>query len=198
MCQLIETIRVTNGITENLNYHQDRMNDSFLNVFSSSRSFNLEEYLSKIKMPNDGIYKCRVHYDEQNIEHQISKYEFPKIKSLKMVFDDSIDYTYKYADRNELEILFSMREQCDDILIIKNGFVTDSYFANVVFYDGKHYFTPRYPLLKGTKRAKYLCEGIIIEAYISVGDLINYKYAKLINAMIDIEDLPKIDIDKII
>lgn len=198
MCRLLETIRIKNGFAENLNYHQSRIDKAFETLFTKSKSINLENYLNKLKLPHDGIYKCRILYDDQNIEYEIIKYQFPEIHSLKIVFDDDIDYSYKYADRENLQKLFSQREQCDDILIIKNGIITDTYFANIVFFENETWFTPKYPLLQGTKRAKYLTEGIIFEKNITIDNLKDFKYAKIINSMIDIDDLPEIEIDKII
>lgn len=197
MCRLIETIRIKNGTAENLKYHQNRINFVFENLFRGCTAFNITDYLRKIALHDDGIYKCRILYDDHNIKHQIIKYNFPVIHSLKIVIDDSIDYTYKYADRSRLEYLFSNREHCDDILIIKNGNTTDSYFANIIFFDGSNWFTPKYPLLKGTKREKYLSEGKIFEKIITLENLKDYKYAKLINAMLDIEDTVSIDISQI-
>ena len=75
-----------------------------------------------------------------------------------------------------------------EILILKNGLITDVSFANIAFYDGKGWYTPDSPLLKGTKRAYYIEKGLLIEKRISPADLPKYQKARLINAMLDLED----------
>ena len=87
---------------------------------------------------------------------EFEPYVRPAVRSLKVVLSDSISYGYKSADRSALDHLFQLRGECDDILIVKKGCVTDSYYANVAFWDGKHWFTPDTPLLPGTMRASLL------------------------------------------
>ena len=110
---------------------------------------------------------------------------------------DDLDYSLKYADRTEINKLREKRGGCDDILIIKNGFVTDTSYANIIFWDGEKWLTPSTPLLKGTKRQKLIDEGKIIPAEIREEDIPKFKKAKIINSMIDIEDTEGMEIDEI-
>ncbi len=82
----------------------------------------------------------------------------------------------------------AQKENCDDILIVKNGIITDTSFSNIAFFDGKQWKTPKSPLLKGTCRERLLCEQKIFEKDINLNDLSNYKCYKLINAMRDLSD----------
>jgi len=77
-------------------------------------------------------------------------------------------------------------------LIVKNGEVTDASFANIVFYDGKKWVTPKNPLLQGTQRAWLLDSGMITEAIITPGDLPGFIEARIINSMIRFEDEKKV------
>ena len=71
-----------------------------------------------------------------------------------MIDNDDICYPYKYTDRDNINRLIELRGDCDDILIIKNGMVTDSSYANVVFRDlNGNWVTPSTFLLPGTIRA---------------------------------------------
>ena len=71
---------------------------------------------------------------------------------------------------------------------IKNGLVTDTSFSNVLLYNGIDYFTPKTPLLVGTKRSLLLSQGLIKEKDIDVAQLSDYQHIILINAMMGIAD----------
>jgi len=113
---------------------------------------------------------------------------FPKktINTLKLVHNDSLRYAYKFSDRSSIEKNRVSNDK-DEILIIQNGKITDTSFSNVVFFDGEHWFTPKKPLLKGTKREQLLQDRIIFEKEIYVEEIANYKGLCLINAMLEID-----------
>ncbi len=189
MSLLIESICCVDGIMKNLEYHNARMNKSRYELFGCSDTINIGDIITVHHYAKTGIWKIRVHYDAtiNNIEYEL--YKRKSIQSLKLLYDDTIDYSFKYADRSHLTRLFEQRGTADDILIIKNGCVTDSSSANVAFFDGKQWFTPTTPLLPGTKRAKLLDEGIIKERYITVDDISSFTHISLINAFLDIGDI---------
>ncbi len=189
MSLLIESICCVDGVLKNLHYHNARMNNSRYQLFGCKDVINISDSTTIPHYVKKGIWKLRIHYDMtiNYIEYEL--YRKKSIQSLKLLYDDSIDYSFKYADRSHLTQLFEQRGEADDILIIKNGFVTDSSSANVVFYDGKEWFTPTTPLLLGTKRAKLLDEGIIKERYITVKDISLFTHISLINAFLDIGDI---------
>ncbi|HET6559925.1 MAG TPA: aminotransferase class IV, partial [Prolixibacteraceae bacterium] len=87
--------------------------------------------------------------------------------------------------------------ECDDIIIIKNGYVTDSFTANLLFFDGGRWFTPTTPLLKGTKRQWLLEKGFIVEKEIREENIPAYSKVGLVNAMIEMEEMPVVDIKNI-
>ena len=78
--------------------------------------------------------------------------------------------------------------ECDDILIIKNGLITDTSFTNIVLENEDGLFTPTSYLLEGTKRRALLETGRIKETIVKPEDLGNYSKLYLINAMITLED----------
>lgn len=102
-----------------------------------------------------------------------------------MVADDTITYDYKSTDRSRLNALVAQKGNCDDIIIVKHGLLTDTSFTNLAIFDGKHWLTPRHPLLPGTKRAALLDKGMIQEADITLEDLRNANKVSLFNAMIE-------------
>ena len=114
-----------------------------------------------------------------------SPYTVRHVHSLALMQADTIDYTYKSAGREPLNCLFALRGACDDILIVKQGLLTDTSIANIALSDGTHWYTPAHPLLKGTKRAALLEEGILQEKDIRPEDLPSFSTVRLFNAMID-------------
>jgi len=101
------------------------------------------------------------------------------------VHDDNIDYSEKYLDRELINSLFSKRGDKDDVLIIRNGRVTDTSYCNVAFLSESIWYTPDIPLLEGTRRAQLLQDGIITTKEMPVTEIHNYESCRLFNAMMD-------------
>jgi 4-amino-4-deoxychorismate lyase len=197
MCRLLETIRCENGVLQNLSQHQERLDNSQKALFSSFQSICLK-MLTVPQGFKNALFKCRVIYSESIESVEFLPYQLPKIQSLKIVVNDEIQYHHKFADRSEIQKLFNLRAKADDILIVKNGLITDTSYANIVFFDGKNWFSPSKPLLQGTQRAKLLAEMKIIPASITPADLSRFSKARLINAMIRFEDELDVNIGSII
>ncbi|MCK4920061.1 MAG: aminotransferase class IV [Bacteroidales bacterium] len=197
MSRFIETIKINKGEALNIERHNFRMNQTRHHFFDDVSDLDLINYVADIpNLPGDKTLRCTFSYSKEIVNYKLVEYKIPHIKSLKIVADNTVDYSYKYTDRSKLNTLFEKRKNCDDIIIMKRGFFTDSLFANLVFYDGSKYFTPANPLLKGTKRSRLIDEGILFEEEIGVDDLVLFKFCGLINAMLDLEDC-RIDIRNI-
>jgi len=192
MSLLLETIRLEDGTFSLLVYHQQRMNYSRKVLFGYKSEIDLGKILlastHEVKKEVERLYKCRIIYSEKIEQLEFVPYNLPSINSLKIIFDDQIEYGYKFNDRTRINELFEKRENCDDILIVKNGLVTDTSFANILFYNGKKWLTPARPLLKGTQRAYLLNKELFEVADIRLEDLKYFEKARLINAMIRFED----------
>lgn len=143
-------------------------------------------------------HKCRVTYGPKILNIEWERYLPRPIESLRLVWDDTIDYGYKYKNRDNLNQLHTQRGECDDVLIVKNGLITDTSYANVALFDGSAWYTPEVPLLPGTQRAFLLDEGVLIPREIKVDDLSQYHSVKLFNAMLDWDEAPDLDIDKLL
>lgn len=184
MCLFIETIRIDNGKVCNLSCHNRRLNDTRAHFWPESMPLQLSGYVHPIR--EAGIFKARVVYGEKGIEDVgYFPYVVRRVHSLALVQADGIDYTYKSVEREPLNRLFALRGICDDILIVKQGLLTDTSIANIALSDGTHWYTPKHPLLKGTKRAALLEEGILQERELKPEDLPSFSTARLFNAMID-------------
>lgn len=197
MSQFIETIQVLHGELQNLVFHQERFERTRQIALGLKRHPQLAELITVPGGLELVVLKCRVIYEKEIVRVEYEPYQAHQVRSLKMVYSDSIDYGFKYADRSELDELFRQRAECDDILIVKQGCITDSRYANVVFWDGRKWVTPDTPLLPGTMRSSLLRKGLIGERRITKADLAGYKKIKLINAMNDLHHTPEIPIESI-
>ena len=187
MSLLFESICVLNGRFLNPKWHELRHHSAYSELFGECPKENL---LTGMKIPPEfqkGKVKLKIVYDQNQKEFSFQHYKTQKIETLKIVHHDELDYSRKYSDRRTLNKLFSFKENCDDVLIVKNGEVTDTSYGNVVFYDGENWVTPKNPLLKGTCRARLISDGKVSEQVIRVEDLKNLKGVKVINAMRDLE-----------
>lgn len=198
MCRLFETIKIINGVPHNLSYHERRFKRSRHEIFGIDKDLTLDNILLDHAIPKKGLFKCRIIYGEEVNKVEFLPYTFQNINSLQLITDNNIDYHNKYYDRNSIKRLYDNKGKCDDILIIKNACITDTSTANIVFFDGNKLITPSNPLLNGTKRQFLLDQEIIHEQIIRPDDLIHYRYAMLINAMLDPGDLPFIPIANIL
>jgi len=198
MCQLVETIKCKNGELFNLRIHQARFNLTRRALFRMKDEISLEKIVKIPENCQTGLFRCRVVYGEKIEKIEFLPHRYRTVKSLKLVRADDLDYRFKFANREKLSALFEQRGNCDDILIVKNGFITDSFMANVVFFDGKKWRTPDTPLLPGTQRARLIYEKKIYVCPVTPADLPKYEKAGLINAMQDLDEMPKIDSSNII
>ena len=197
MCQLFETIKCSDGKLFNLAWHNLRFNRSRKVYFEIENIVDLNKIISIPENAKNGLFRCRVTYSKTIDKIEFIPHQFREIKKLKLVEDNSIDYRFKYSDREILNKLFAKRSNSDDVLIIKNGLITDTSTANIIFYDEKKWWTPDSPLLPGTQRAKLLTEKKIFKCKITPADLGKFKKAALINAMWDFDTMPVIDIARI-
>lgn len=197
MYPLLETLRIENGQVKNLKFHKERLNTSFDTLFGKEPAFELEKIIRAPVEFSKGRVKCRLLYGEKGYKIEYSYYNPQKIDSLKLVFDNDIEYSLKFSNRKHLNLLWEGRRSCDDILIVKNGLVTDTSFSNVIFFDGTKWVTPDKPLLEGTCRQRLLEKNVLVSAPVSKEDLRRFESFKLINAMIDFTDMDPIPINNI-
>jgi len=198
MSRFIETIQLLNGELLNLQFHQQRFERTRLDALGLKSHPQLGVVIRVPRGLENGQFKCRVSYQKEIELIEFEPHLAREVHSLKMVYSDTIDYGFKYRDRGELEKLFHQRDDCDDILVVKNGCVSDSFYANVVFWDGLAWVTPDTPLLPGTMRASLLAKGLIRESRITPENLHSYQKLKLINAMNDLSHAIEIPIESIL
>lgn len=144
----------------------------------------------KIEIPdsvNNDLYRCRVSYTHEIEKIEFFKYELKHPHKIKIVEDNSIDYSYKYENRSIFSGLVEQNIGFDDVIVSQNGLLTDATYSNLALFDGKYWITPKNYLLNGTKRAFLLDNYQIIEKEVKVSDLQNFTKIAFINAMRELE-----------
>jgi 4-amino-4-deoxychorismate lyase len=177
---LLETIKIEDGEIHNLHYHQNRCTKSRQKLFHSSDVLDLS---SIIDAPKVGLYRCRILYRESLHSIEYIPYIPKEIQKLKIVSSD-IEYSFKYANRDALNTLLESNRDVNEVIIEKNGYLTDTTIHNIAFFNGKQWLTPEKPLLEGTMRAKLIDEGFLQTKQIKKEELQNYSQVALMNAMI--------------
>jgi 4-amino-4-deoxychorismate lyase len=198
MFPFFETIRYYNKLAENLFFHQQRMEKTFLH-FGCNCKINLLEikfdsFKQENKILNNEVYKCKFNYDlDGNYSIQFEPYSIRKIYTFSFVDIGLNKYDFKYTDREWINKAFA-EAKTDDVIFIENGLIKDASYANIVLYDGLNWVTPRIPLLQGTKRALLLKDKKIIEQDILAHQIKSFKKVKFINAMMHWDESPCIEL----
>lgn len=185
MYHFFETIKIVDGFPINLEYHQNRLNYTFNSKFGAIIPPVLKDIITIPEPYKSGLVKCKIEYNSHQHHTIFSNYVSKTVNSLKIVYDDSIIYDFKYVDRNQLQRLLMRKGDCDEILIVKQRRITDTSYSNIAFFDGYRWYTPDSPLLPGTARARLLDIGIISATDINMQNFRNFKSFILINSMLD-------------
>lgn len=196
MYRFIETIKLLDGNFFNLDYHQRRMDQTMYRFFGQKGNMHLAHFLTQQPFALSGLFKCRIVYDKTILSVEFLPYTIKPLRSLKVVHNNFIEYAHKFESRDQLTALFNQRKQHDEVIIVKDNLVTDASYANLIFFDGKAWYTPSSCLLNGTMRQTLIDQQKINPVQISLSDLANFEKVKLINSMIGSEG-PEIPVSQI-
>ncbi len=185
MSQFFESIRVKDGIAEQLGFHQLRVNRTLKAFDASNHSIELASIVQQLVLPADGLFKLKISYDlNGNYQSVFTPYQYKQIQNFALVDINEQSYDYKFSNRDWInEALIQSGK--DEIMMHDGGLIKDCSYTNIVFYDGVNWYTPAVPLLEGTQRAKLIEEGIIQPKALYVQDIPNFKKFKCINAMLN-------------
>lgn len=187
MCQYIETIRVEHGELHQLRYHEARLQRTRYDLWGQTEHWSIRDLID-FPLPQSR-HKLRMVYSEQGIDEITCVPYSPRpVHSLLLVKADGVDYRYKSVNRSRLQEAYDRRGDCDDVLMVRGGFLTDTSIANIALSDGSSWVTPQYPLLEGTQRARLLEEGLLNVAPLRIEDLSHFRAIRLLNAMLDWEE----------
>ena len=197
MYLFIETICYEKGSFHRIELHNERCNQTRRHFFGDQPSIKLQNHLCIPHNLIDFKVKCTVTYGIDVISIIYSKYEVKPINSLLIINDNHIEYSFKYSDRKDLTLLAENKGQHSDILIVKNGLITDTSYANIIFKHNNNWYSQSKPLLLGTRLQSYFKDKRVIPARLTIKAISHFSEARIINAMISIEDSPVIPIDHI-
>ncbi len=183
-----ESIRLHNGQFALTGLHEKRIKATREQHFSKAADTSLHDYLHQFEFPQKGLFKCRLAYGMTLSKPEFIPYAQKVVETLRVVEGDSLAYSYKYTDRSHISKLFKQRQQCDDILIVQNGMITDTSYCNIIFELKGEWFTPHKPLFKGVQRQFLLDEGLVKSFPIKISDLHKFDHFRLVNAMIPWEE----------
>lgn len=192
----IETISVSNQKAQHIEYHQARVNWTLEAHDCDSSHLNIEKYVeSKIlEQSNNPLLlsshplRCRVVYSDSGfLKCDFFEYKRRPVNSLQVVDGLHSDYYFKYENRRDIDFMMQQKGDCDDILIVQHGYITDTSIGNVALFNGKEWHTPSEPLLRGTTRKRLIDENIILPREIRVDQLHHYSKICIFNALIPFE-----------
>ena len=186
MYPLFESIRVEGGSVHLLQYHQKRLERSYLYMFKKKCAWQLNSMIPEL--PKEGSFKLRFLYNKDRFTFELLPYTSRKIERLKLIEIDSYSYNHKFTDRSGLDNAYKLRGDCDDVLLTKNGFLTDTSYCNILLFDGSQWVTPEKPLFEGVQREFLINQQRVTPKQIHVNDLSDFISFQLINALNPFEE----------
>ncbi|MEO6132617.1 MAG: aminotransferase class IV [Saprospiraceae bacterium] len=192
MKQFLETICIRDGQPQNLEWHQRRVDETLKNFYPvHHHTWTIDKWIDVPLEFQEGLVRCRIVYDAHLLSIHYFLYTSRMIHSLKLIEGPpGIDYRYKYADRKTIEELYNQRRNADDVLITKDGWITDTSIGNIAFGKNGRWYTPSIPLLAGTTWKRLISRGILIPKPIHQSEILTFDHFKTFNAMNDWEQSP--------
>jgi 4-amino-4-deoxychorismate lyase len=200
MKQFIETICILDGLPRHLQWHQRRVDATLTHFYPVHKhTWLLDECVDVPHQFQTGKVKCRIIYDAHLFSVHYYHYDPLPVSGLQLTeIPLSFEYGYKYADRMLIEKLTEKCEKGEDVLLSKNGFMTDTSIANIAFQKNGRWYTPSIPLLAGTTWKRLVAEGVLIPSPIHRTMLNEFETCRLFNAMNDWDEVQDIPVQNII
>lgn len=204
MYLFLETMYYDYAGIRNLELHLERVQSSLIyasgGVLSGSAYttfIQIKEILRSFRIPGN-VQKVRMLYDDKGLELEASHLHIQYPASFRCVeVDDGFDYSYKFSDRKILDEAFDKREDSEEVILIRKGYITDSSKANLAFRKNEVWYTPYFPLLAGTTWKKLVREKKIIPRPIHVDQIKLFDGVRTFNALHLFEAAPEIPIDRV-
>lgn len=183
MSLFFESIRLVNGRVMNLSFHQQRVN-------TTCKAFNmpiisLKEiiHIHQHSFPKEGVFKMRIEYGYDISTVQLAPYRIKEIRILQLLDVGNFSYNYKSSNRTLLQSFYEKKRNADDCLLVKNGCITDTTYGSILLFKSNQWFTPSTILLPSTMRSKLLNQKKIKITKVTVENLYDFEFFKVVNAM---------------
>ncbi len=114
--------------------------------------------------PEQHTWRCRMIYEGNGKISSITAEPFtPRtLKTIGIIDIPTACYPLKYADRRVFDDLRKRFPRCDEIIITKNGFLSDGTFTNVYLRSPDNILlTPNTYLLAGCRRERLIQDGLL-------------------------------------
>jgi 4-amino-4-deoxychorismate lyase len=197
MSQFIESIKIEDQEVFLLELHQKRVNATFAH-FGMENSIDLAKIIKDLKIDEDGFFKLRIVYDlNRNYKTQLIPYAVAEIDSFQLVENNTYDYAFKFEDRKEFERM-KTKAKTEEIIIVKNNYITDTSYTNLLFLKDEKWYTPSTYLLNGVMRQHLLATKKIKETEITLQNIKEFTHFQLINSMNDFDDMFIYPIERIV
>ena len=167
-------------------------------LFPKSTVLKLPEILAQTDLPSTGVFKLRIEYDTEVRKTELVPYVIRPVNSLRVVAADEVRYGKKFADRAGIRRCLERKGSADDIIMTQRGHLTDASYANLALFDGNYWYTPAWPLLRGTRREMLLEMGVLRPTVIRARDLGNFQKVRLVNAMLEWEEAPEVGMEAVV
>jgi 4-amino-4-deoxychorismate lyase len=187
-----ETIKVEDGTAKNLEYHQKRVDRTRRELFHLSDKLDLKEHLNNL--PHAGVHRVRIEYEKDVKSLTCRQYEVNREFNSFKIVHSKLSYQYKFSNREELDSLVHKSNECDDIIIVKNGLLSDTSIANIALEVNGVWLTPQLPLLRGATRERLLDEGLLTCAHLTVKDLEKMEKFAIINSLLEFKIIKNVRI----
>lgn len=175
------------GHLQNIEYHQQRVDETFGKLFPANLVISLADSISVPTAKSSGAFRARLVYHRDVVSIDFLPIVLRSFKSFVLITDNAIVYDCKYEDRSALNRITELKKDADEVIIVQNGYITDTTIGNLLFFDGTHWHTPSNPLLKGTMRQLLIDKGLCYEKQITADNLSRYKSVLMVNALLGFE-----------
>lgn len=186
MYPFFESIKLENKKVFHLEWHQRRVNETFLKFFPDLKPLDLMKVVKSNVSNKTNLQKIKIYYDDMNYEIEIQDYKRRRISSFELIPID-FNYEYKFTNRENFQNIINQSES-DQVIFTKNDFLLDSIIANLAFFDGSQWFTPNTYLLNGTTRQRLIYENKLHEIPIKSTEIKNFDKISFINALNDLDE----------
>ena len=189
MFPLFETIKIQHQKVFLFEDHWARMKHSIKALSGRDLQIELNEKIILQAIKNDDLFKCRILYNDQEYQVEISRYQKRHIEKIVFIHDDDISYPLKFTAKNCFVKHTKNLPATTEPIFVVDGFLTDSSYSNIALWNGNEWHTPKEPLFFGVRRNVLLNENLLVAKNISINDMHQYQKISFINAMLDLEEL---------
>ncbi|MFN8281109.1 MAG: aminotransferase class IV [Saprospiraceae bacterium] len=191
MYPFIETIRLIDGRFRNVEFHNERVRNTFMKFYPQHEPHDLKVIISQLGGKSNG--RVKVLYNSERLYFSISPIFNLKTTHYHLLESPRLRYDFKFYDRLSL-VHVQRNDRYIEPVFCRNGMITDTSRANLIFREGSKWYTPDTFLLNGSMRQSLLSLGYIQSTPIHKSELYRFNGFKPINALNHPDEVEEHDI----